>query len=244
MPYASTKFAAMAALFIAGFSVTAMAETRTFNVEAFDRIKVSSGLEVELSVGAAQTIRAESDDSKVLGELDIKVRNGELRIELDRKFLDFIGGLGKMLSGGPGVTVFITAPVVTGLEARSGSEILARGMTGHSLTFEVKSGSQITASEIEAQFIEVDGSTGAAAELLGTCARLQADVSTGAILRLGRLECMVVHAEASTGARVTVRATQTIKAEASSGGQVNVSGNPTSIDTDTSSGGDVDFRSN
>ena len=239
---AALSAAAMVLAF--GISPSASAETRTFDLPAFDAVTVTSGVDAEIIVGGDQSVRAEAESGDILDKLELSVRNGRLTIEIDRNFLDFIfdGGLSEWFSGGPKVTVHLTTPVLTELEARSGSDVRARGMTGDNLSIDASSGATIDARELTADFVAVDGSSGAWAGVSGTCSRLQGDVSSGAQLSLSELICRDVRVEASSGARASVYATESIEAEASSGGKVGVSGGPREIEVDTSSGGDVDFR--
>ena len=240
----TTTLAAATMIAALGLSPTRAAEIRTFDLPAFDAVDISSGVDAEIIVGGDQLVRAEAEDRDILDKLELSVRNGRLTVEIDRNFLDFIfdGGLSEWFSGGPKITVYLSAPVLTWLEASSGSDVRVRGMTGDNLSIDAASGAVIDARELSAGFIAVDGSRGAWAGVSGSCERLQGDVSSGATLSLRKLICRHAQVEASSGARVSVHATESVDAEASSGGRVDVFGAPRVIEVDTSSGGDVDFR--
>jgi hypothetical protein len=89
--------------------------------------------------------------------------------------------------------------------------------------------------------VTIASSSGADIELSGTAETVDADASSGAGIDAEDLVAETVTAAASSGASLSVHATASLRAEASSGGDIDVSGNPASRDVDESSGGDVRF---
>ena len=96
----STTFAA-AVLFV---SPAVLAETRSFDLPAFDEIQVSSGIKAEIVVGSDQSVLVEAESDDDFDELEISVRNGKLSIGLDQGFFRSLSG---MLSEGPDITAFV-----------------------------------------------------------------------------------------------------------------------------------------
>lgn len=231
----STTFAA-AALFV---SSAALAETRSFDLSAFDEIHVSSGIKAEIVVGGDQSVLVEAESEDDFDELEISVRNGKLLIGLDRGFFT---GLRDLFSRGPDFTAFVTVPALSELDASSGAEVQAKGMSGQFLTIDASSGASITVDELSGEDISASASSGASLDVSGTCDRLGAEASSGGNLDLARLECKDVRVGASSGGQASVFASVSINADASSGGNVEVTGGPDDIEIDVSSGGDIDFN--
>lgn len=189
----------------------AFAAEKTFDVGDFTRVSVSAGIEAEISVGPAPSARAEGTDEG-LKKLDVYVDGDELVIRRKPQS-GFNWGRGQK------VTVYVTTPSLTALEASSGSGAKASG--------------------VKAANFNADVSSGASASIVGTCEALSADASSGASLDAEGFTCKSVVADASSGASARVHASDKIVADASSGGSVRVYGGPDSVDIDESSGGDV-----
>lgn len=210
----------------------AMAETRTFDMDAFDGIKVSSGLDLTFEVGPAQSVTVD--------------HNGD---DWDRFEIDVSGGvleLGRRSNGimnwgrRPGFKVTVTAPNIHTLKVSSGADAEGSGMSGEQVVISVSSGSDATVTGIQAGSVELSSSSGADLSASGTCDSLEASSSSGSDIEAGDLICRFVEADASSGSDIEVHATESLEAEASSGADIEVSGSPVSVSVEKSSGGSVD----
>lgn len=192
----------------------AHAETRNYDFTGFTSVHASAGVDVEIKVGGDYAIRAEGDAS-ALERLRVKLDGDTL--EVGRESSGFFGGgfKGKL-------TVYVTTPALEGVSSSSGADLSATG--------------------IDAGDFEVSVSSGADAELSGTCGSLKADGSSGADLDAEDLKCTDAVADASSGADLTIYVSQSLTADASSGGDITVYGGPKNTDIDKSSGGDVSIR--
>lgn len=193
----------------------AHAETQSYDFSGFTYLDTSAGVDVEVTVGGAYSIRAE-------GEPEALER---LRIERDGDTLE-IGRVRDRSFFSPGrkwrVTVYVSMPELNGVDASSGSDVTATG---------------IDAGEFRASV-----SSGADADLRGRCSTIKADGSSGADLEAEGLECENAIADVSSGADLTLYASQSLEADASSGGDITVYGGPKNTNIDKSSGGDVHIR--
>ncbi|MEX0627336.1 MAG: DUF2807 domain-containing protein [Cucumibacter sp.] len=230
----------------AAFSLAASparAETRSLELDPFDRIAITSGIGAVVTVGGEQAISIESDNPELLGRLRIDVRDGTLRAEIDYNWLDtLLGGgiLATIFGERPQVTIRISVPALTGAEATSGALVEIDKLNGESLRLEASSGARLEVATIEAGTLDAESTSGATlVAAAGSCERLNADASSGATLDLGKLECAEVIASASSGATARVFARDAIDAEASSGASVAVLGEPERSRVNSSSGGNV-----
>ncbi len=193
----------------------AQAETKTYDFDGFTIVKAAAGVDVEITVGGAYSVRAEGDP-KQLEKLKMQLSGDTLKIARKR-------------SGGwfqnnrrSDFTIYITTPVLEGVEVSSGAEV--------------------NADAIDAGEFRASVSSGADASLSGRCAMIDASASTGADLDAAELQCETANASVSTGADLRLYASSSIKASASTGGDITVYGGPSITEIDKSTGGDVTVR--
>ena len=222
----------------------ALGESRTFDLNGFDRIDIATGLDAVVKLGEEFSVTATSGSPQALENLQIEVRDGVLMARFDQSFLDFIisGGLvGMLLSNGNALTIDVTLPALAGIEASSGADVRTAELTSGELDLRASSGANIEVTDATLGAVRAESSSGADIDISGTADSMEADASSGADIDAEKLVASTAAANASSGAGVSVHATESIKAEASSGGDIDVSGNPTKRDVDASSGGDVSF---
>jgi len=196
-------------------AVAHAADERAYDVAGFTKVSASSGVDVVIAVGggfAASATVRKGDIDKVV----VEVKGDTLHVSIDR------GRRWNMGGGYYDVTVDVSMPALVGVDVSSGSDLTATGVDAERFSADVRSGSD--------------------AELSGTCGRLVADVSSGADLEAKDLKCRVVEADASSGADAEVYASEKVVADASSGADIDVWGGPREIESDESSGGDVTVR--
>ncbi len=113
--------------------------------------------------------------------------------------------------------VRVTMPRVAGLEASSGADLRASGLTGGD--------------------VSLDSSSGADLYVSGTCDSFTADASSGADIHAREFRCVNGSVDVSSGADARVYASGRLDVDASSGGGVVAYGNPGIGNIDLSSGG-------
>lgn len=235
---------ALAATAFAAATGPVLAEIRDYDLPAFHAIDIATGLKAVVSVGGEQSVSVESERSEPFEKLELDVENGTLRARFDANFFDFImsgGLLGLLVNGRPDVTVHITVPMLDRIEASSGADVSATGISGNALKANASSGAEIDLDGVAVGRFSASVSSGASFAAVGSCETLDADVSSGGDLDLADLICKSVTANASSGGDLEVQALESIRANASSGGDISISGNPAQTDFDSSSGGDIDL---
>jgi hypothetical protein len=191
----------------------ALAAEQTFNLDGFEAVSVSAGIEAIITVGGDYSVRAESTEEG-LDRLEIELRGDELDIGRKNMRLSF----GRQ----PKITVYVSMPALKALDASSGSHAKASG--------------------VEAGPFAVDASSGAHAEIAGVCDTLALDISSGAHVDAEALQCKSATADASSGAHATIFASDSITADASSGAHLVVVGGPDEVNIDKSTGGSISIR--
>jgi hypothetical protein len=216
-------------------ATASQAESRTYDLDAFTAVDISSGINAEIAVGGAQTVRAESPYVEELDELIIEVRDGKLSARTDWSILDFFS------FGERQITLFITVPALDSAEASAGADIEVSGMSGDAVRLNASSGADIDAKAAAGKSFRIDVSSGADITIDGACGIAEVDASSGATLRAEDLECADVDVNASSGATARIFAGTSVKANASSGADIEVHGRPAKVEEEESSGGDVDI---
>ncbi|MEO1015206.1 MAG: head GIN domain-containing protein [Pseudomonadota bacterium] len=191
----------------------AVAETRTYDLDGFDVVYVSSGIYATVTIGESFVVEIEAAQ-RDLDRLDVRVKDGELKIGRNYRGLSWGRERGR-------IDARVTLPNLTGLEASSGADV--------------------TATDVDAGSFGIDASSGASIDVAGACENASVDVSSGASVDAEGLICNDVDVDASSGASARVHAAERVTADASSGASVRVFGDPQQKQSDTSSGGSVRY---
>lgn len=224
-----------ASLVALGFVGAASAETRTFDVGAFNNIDISAGLDLEFTAGEAQSISVENAKGD-FSDIEVIVR-GDTLVLKRKKNMNW-GWNRKRLRYG----ITVSAPQISGLEASSGSDVSGRNMSGSEIRIDVSSGADVTVAGVDGGTVVIETSSGSDASVSGTCVTVRADSSSGSDLDARDLRCENGFADASSGSDISIHVTGSVDADASSGADVDVYGRPTDVQSDKSSGGSVSIR--
>lgn len=223
-----------ASLLALGLAGAASAETRTYDVGDFTAIDISAGLDLTFETGSAQSISVENRNGDFS---DIEVVTKGNTLVLKRVKNNWGWGRKRERYG-----ITVTAPVISSIEASSGSDVAGRGMTGDSVYVDVSSGADVTVTGVDAGTVTIETSSGSDASVSGTCVTVRAESSSGSDIEARDLICENGRAQASSGSDIAIHTTASVDADASSGGDVDVYGGPTDVESDKSSGGSVSIR--
>lgn len=191
-----------------------VAASVVFVTPAFAETRALSGFEsvsaagrVEVEIAIGPQFSVELTGPRT-DQVITRVIDGQLEIETRRN------------SGrwrGRDAHVRITMPALRALDVSAGAEVHARG--------------------VSAETFALDASSGAAAQIAGTCTIMTLDISSGANVAAGDFRCEDVRADASSGASAIVHAANAIAVDASSGASVRWEGEARARHIDLSSGG-------
>jgi len=223
-----------------------MAETRTYDLAGFDSVNITTGVRAIVTTGGAHSVRVEARDQTTLDRLDVSTVGGRLHIGFARNFLDLVlsGALIDLIRFGAdfNVTAYITLPALNGAEASSGGRVEATNVKSERFRADASSGGQVTLLAVSGGVFRAEVSSGGRIEIEGSATELDASASSGASLRADRLTAQQGRLEASSGGKLEATITTRVRANASSGGLVEISGNPQERDINSSSGGQVSIR--
>jgi len=183
------------------------------DISGFTGVEARAGSVVEVTVGEEFSVEVtDSDPENVVTKL-----SGSNLIVSPRTRVSWWG----MSHSGPAPHVLVKMPKVEHLTASTAAEIDAKG--------------------IDAGEFELSASTGSSIDVSGVCKGLDASVSTGARIDADELVCETGKVEASTGGELRVHVSGKLDVDASSGGEIEASGNPQIGNLSLSSGGDLDL---
>ena len=217
-------------------STIAWADTESYDLADFDGISAAEGIHMQVTIGDVFDVTAESEDPVQLERLELDVRRGILRAQMDYGLFSLNWAEKKT------VTLRVTMPNLNHAEASSGAEIMADAMSGSNAELVASSGALLQINAIDGGAISVDVANGAHIKIAeGTCTSLSASVSRGSSLDMEKVACANAEIDASAGSRASVHADKSIAANASTGSNIRVYGAHEKIEINNSSGGDVIF---
>lgn len=210
-------------------------ETQLRKPGSFDAIKVSTGIDLYLTMGNTEELKVVADDD-IIDDLKTEVEDGTLKIYMKRNNWFNWG------SGHKTKKVYVTVKELGKLSASSGSDVESTNtLEGESLEVKCSSGSDLKL-EVYYKNLSVDTSSGSDSKLRGKVKTLRVEASSGSDIDAGKLESSICYAKARSGSDVTINVSSELYADASSGSDINYYGSPAIIDIDKSSGGDVSRR--
>jgi len=227
------------AAFLAGattlaVTLPAIAQGRVYQLSGFDQVEISSGISVDVMIGPDFEVTAQAGSRRTLNRLDISVQDGKLVVTRSGGWLDY-----SLFSPPRDVTVQITLPTLTAIEAKAGSDVFVTGDYGDSLTAQVSSGAEIDLENVKSASLRFSAASGSDLRADGVCGSLDVSTSGGASILTTGLSCSEVSAHASSGSEIQAYASSAAVVSASSGGLVRISGEPEKIVRNERSGGNV-----
>lgn len=207
-------------LLFGGIQLTAQESLSSFN-----RISITGSVKVTLKKGDKNQYTATGETDK----LKVTVDDGKLRVSR----IDINDGWKNPAI----VTVWYTD--LRSIACTGGAELAHEGTLAVG-DFELNMDAGAHGDlEFDAQSLEVSVGEGAVLRLTGSSKVVEADATTGGILKARDLVAHRVYVNAHTGASATVHATEEIDASATLGGSVSYSGSPATVRVKESLGGSV-----
>jgi len=197
------------------------------NVGNFDKIKVTTGMNVLICQGEQTKVTVVADENlhdRILTEVSgrtLKIA-AEARIRRAKE-----------------KKVLVIVPDLERIMASAGANVSGCGVLNFGdLEISASAGSNLSL-ELSVKELKVKTSSGSNIILKGNVYDLNLKASSGSNLKAKNLEASECKAEASSGADIYITVLKQLDGNASSGGTVTYYGNPEKIKTHTSSGGNI-----
>lgn len=211
-------------------------KTENRNVSNFNAVKVSTGIDLYITMGTSESVKIVADDD-IIDELITEVKDGTLKIYMKQSNNWFNWNTGNQTR-----KAYVTVKELQAIDASSGSDVKSENtLKGEDLKVKASSGSDV---ELDVYYknLWLDTSSGSDAKISGKTKNFEAEASSGSDITAHDLESKICRISVSSGSDATVNVTDELYAKASSGGDVRYSGNPQVKDIDESSGGDVSHK--
>ena len=204
--------------------------TQTRDLQEFSGIKVGSGIDVFVTQGETQKVEVEADEN--LQEwIRTEVEGSVLHIYVE-----------KSIRMAKSKKVSISCKAIDRLDISSAAEVtgLSRFKTDK-LDIDLSSAGKLK-FEVEAGEIRLSASSAAKGYLKGTAQKITADLSSAGEMAAFDLETKVCDISVSSAGKARTWVTDEASFQASSGGNINYTGEPKIRNINTSSGGSVNKK--
>lgn len=205
--------------------------TETRDLSGFEAVAVGGGIGLVLRQGDRFVVEVRADDDA--SEIVTEVSGGKLQIRRKQSFGFNWGDAG---------SVNVTLPKLVALTASGGSEVETVGaLTGDALEIVASGGSDVVI-DVAVDTLDASASGGADVTLSGTARAARLTSTGGSDLNAGRFTANEANVNSSGGSDIVVAVRDKISGNASGGSDIAYSGQPSSVDIDTSGGSDVRRR--
>jgi hypothetical protein len=213
----------MAVLLLAGCNAKAGDEgpgqkiRRDYQVGAFDKVASSGSQNVVFTVGATPSVRAEGD-SKYIEKLEVAVEGGTLKIGPKRDGFSF-----SFSHHGP-VTVYVTAPALTGAEIAGSGDFHVDKVTGGDFNGSIAGSGNIDVASLQAKSASFSIAGSGSVQASGRVEAAAYSIAGSGDVRAGGLEARRAKVEVAGSGNVEARAMETADISVMGSGDVVVTG--------------------
>jgi len=203
------------------------------DLSGFHSVSIGGGLDLYLRRGDAFRVEVATDEDA--SEIITEVRDGTLDVRRDRAWFDFFGDNDEG-------EVYVTMPTLQALSASGGSDVRVEGsFAGDALRINASGGSDVD-FDAAVNSVEVQASGGSDVRLTGTARSARLQSSGGSDLDAGRFTADEAIVDSSGGSDVSIGVRNSITGHASGGSDISYSGEPATVNVESSGGGEVRRR--
>jgi hypothetical protein len=215
-------------LFVFAVFTAIAQESETRQLGAFRGLRVGEAIDVYLKKGDKESAKVEVDNVR-LSDVVTEVAGSYLRIHMRSG----------NYQGRRTVKVYLTYVTLERISASSAATVVSEGiLKTSSLDIAAASAANVEL-QLDADEVTVDVASAGDIRLEGKSKNFSVEASSAGSVDAYNLECEKVEATASSAGSAKINVTKTLDARASSGGSIRYRGNPSSTNTDSSSGGSV-----
>lgn len=204
----------------------ALAETRTYNLRDFTRLKVDTAYQVEFIQGPVWSVVVDSRTNEF--DSIIVEKSGEALV-VRRKESAFNDRDRKRDHHDLHDVVRITAPTLKALEFNTAVGFKADRLDVAALDIDAHTAAKIDIASLKADTLTISGKAAAVFDLTGQCGRLTVDLDAASKIDATGLKCREVDVEADAASTARVFASSSASADASSVSTIRISGKPAKV---------------
>ncbi|MFD2922102.1 head GIN domain-containing protein [Terrimonas rubra] len=212
----------------------ANAQKRTLS-GSFSAISVSSGVAAYLTEGNEEAVAVSAVDDEFRDRIITEVKNGTLHIYYKQDENK------KWIKGDKRLKAYVSYKSLKNIRISSGASVTSNEyINADKLNMDLSSGAVFNGS-IKADKAVISQNSGAVANVAGNVQQLEVSSSSGAKFKGKNLQTVACEASASSGGHVEVSCSESLNADASSGGKIafNSNNNAIHVKKIKSSGGSI-----
>jgi hypothetical protein len=200
----------------------------------FDSIEVGGGIGLFVRTGGGFAVEVQASEENA-AKIVTEVVGTKLQIKRKSSFNPFHwdGDLG---------SVHVTLPVLVSLDASGGSDVNAEGTVSSDNLRVVASGGSDVTIDVAAGELNIEASGGSDMRVSGSARSARVESSGGSDLNASALNVDEADAKSSGGSDLRIAVRQKIVAHASGGSDITYSGQPSSVNVNTSGGAEIHHR--
>ena len=193
----------------------------------FNAIKISQGLELQITQSKAVAIRVEADEN--LQDLIMtKVENNVLSIYSTEN-----------IRRAASKKIILSLVDLSSIKATSGSDVSSTNtINSPNLDVSATSGALITL-DVETKKLDCNSTSGSIITISGKTQNLVASATSGSNIDAKNLNTEISNVKSTSGANISVNTSKELTARATSGGVIKYFGNPEKVDKSDSSAGSI-----
>jgi len=201
--------------------------TETREIEDFENLEVSTGLNVYITFGGDVSLKVEADQN--LHEvIKTECENGHLKVFTDAN-----------IRKAKAKNIILTVPFLSSIEASTAGSVMAKNLLKtDEIEIEVSSAARMDL-QVEVKRLIIEVSSAGKAILSGIAEDVNAEVSSAGEIKAFELISQSCSVNVSSAGHASFTAEQKLNAEASSAGSISYKGDPQDKNIEKSSGGSV-----
>ncbi len=226
------SFLCSAVLLNAQSTVIRDANAQARKISSFHAIEVSYGIDLIIKQGNDEAVAVSAASSEIRDHIKTEVSNGKLKIYFDNKGMEG-WHVKKQLKA------YVSFKNLDALEVNSGADVTTDGnINVNTLNINLSSGADFKGS-ITGVKLSVDQSSGSDMDIKGKVNEVSITTTSGSDFNGYDLISETCKADASSGSDIEITVNKTLNASASSGGGVKYKGNAVISNVSNSSGGKI-----
>ena len=230
--FALLSFLCSVVLLNAQSTVIRDANAQARKISSFHAIEVSNGINLIITQGNEEAVAVSASSPEIRDRIRTEVSNGRLKIYFDNKGLHG-WNVKKELKA------YVSFKNLDALEANSGADASTNGNINVStLSISLSSGADFKGT-VTAAKLSVNQSSGSDMDIKGKVNEVNITTTSGSDFNGYDLISETCKADASSGSDIEITVNKTLNASASSGGSVNYKGSAVLSNVSNSSGGKI-----
>jgi|GEM_PF-1240482 len=217
----------------------ASAETQVYDLDGFSVLKARQSINVIYTQSESFSVSADVENDE-FDELIVEKRGDSLILKRPKRRGGWLGNRRNQ----PDITVYVSAPSLSSIQASSSAQFTGDSVTASTLNLSASSSADIELGTVSVGDLQTNASSSATIELAGTCTSLDANVSSSGRVSADTLTCDNADIDASSSGQVAMAVGGgSVDLNLSSSGDADLSGTCSLIEVSASSGSDVNARS-